>query len=389
MQHYQQNNSVLLDLVGLIYETINEASPWYSFAERLQQMLGAKAVSVTLHHSPDLAHDIQVMAVEPGDQIDWLAVERTYRERFGHIELLQPKQMQPGQTLAIDATMAGNECVEYFASLGIQGSLRTCFSEPSGEMRCWIDIVLSDKVDNQSVNEHALELLKLLSPHLSRALGLYVKLQRQETEKGIYETGLDQLSLGCLMLDSQAKVLCANQAAKDIINQYYGLALSQQQFILHDKNTQNELNQAVEHAMQMHAHSTSCDNERLIRVRLADGMLLGLLIAPAPLTAHYQGKRAPKVIIYIAELGDAHITGPAEKYESSGASVARLFDLTPQEGKLALLLAAGRTIAEASEQLGVAVSAARNYSKSIYAKLGIRGQNDLVRIVCKSFALLR
>ncbi|WP_205341652.1 helix-turn-helix transcriptional regulator [Denitrificimonas caeni] len=390
MKHDQHDSSTLLDLVGLMYESINEASPWYSFADRLRQTLGAKAVSITLHHSPELSHDIQVMAVAPNDQTDWQAAEMSYRKRFSHIELLQPKHLAPGQILAIDASMVGSECAEYFADLGIQGSLRTCFSESSGAMRCWVDIVLDDKTACQPFNQHAFELLSVLSPHLSRALGLYVRLQRQETQKAIYESSLDHLSLGCLMLDGQTKVLCANQAAQDIINQSSGLSITQQQLILHDKHTQYELNQAVSHAMSIRAlPNNSDDDERLIRVRLADGMLLGVLVAPAPLTAHYQGKRVPNVIIYLAELGNARIVGSVEKYESTGASVARLFGLTPQEGKLALLLAAGRTISEASEQLGVAVSAARNYSKSIYAKLDIRGQSDLVRLVCKSFALLR
>ena len=95
------------------------------------------------------------------------------------------------------------------------------------------------------------------------------------------------------------------------------------------------------------------------------------------------------MIIYLTQLGVGRNSTTSDEYSSAGVSVARLFDLTPQEGKLALLLAAGHTISEASEQLGVAVSAARNYSKSIYAKLDIRGQHDLVRLVSKSFALLR
>ncbi|MCK9533411.1 MAG: helix-turn-helix transcriptional regulator [Pseudomonas sp.] len=389
VKHYDQNSSTLLDLVGLLYEAISESNPWYSFADCLRQMLGAKAVSVTLHHSPDLAYDIQVMAVEPGDQVDWLAAERTYREQFAHIDLLQPKHVEPGQILTIDSTMVSRECADYFASLGIHGSLRTCFSEPSAEMRCWIDIICADQTARQPFYAQALELLNLLSTHLTRALGLYVRLQRQETQRDIYETSLDHLSLGCLMLDSQAKVLCTNQAAKDIINQYCGLAISQQQFTLHDKSTQDEFNRAVKHAISIRAPINHTDDEQLIRVRLADGMLLGILVAPAPLIPHYQGKRVPNVIIYLVELGDARIAGSAAKYESTSASVARLFGLTPQEGKLALLLAAGRSITEASEQLGVAVSAARNYSKSIYAKLDIRGQSDLVRLICKSFVLLR
>ena len=67
------DTTVLLDLVGLVYATISEQQPWSSLATGLQQHLDAKAVSITLYHSPELSHDIQVMACEPGDQVDWLA----------------------------------------------------------------------------------------------------------------------------------------------------------------------------------------------------------------------------------------------------------------------------------------------------------------------------
>ena len=42
-------------------------------------------------------------------------------------------------------------------------------------------------------------------------------------------------------------------------------------------------------------------------------------------------------------------------------------------------LARGRSIAEAGAALGLTIETARNYSKRIYAKLGLRGQAELVR----------
>ena len=69
--------------------------------------------------------------------------------------------------------------------------------------------------------------------------------------------------------------------------------------------------------------------------------------------------------------------------------LAQLFGLTPQEARLALLLADGSTLAAAAHSLGVAETAARSYSKRIYAKMGIRSQSDIVRMVYRSFALLR
>ena len=69
--------------------------------------------------------------------------------------------------------------------------------------------------------------------------------------------------------------------------------------------------------------------------------------------------------------------------------IARLFDLSPQEARLALLLAYGYTISEAAAEMHIAETAARNYSKRVYAKVGIGSQTDLVRLVYRNLAFLR
>src|SRR5690554_2199104 len=123
--------TMLMDLVGLVYATINEPQPWSSLATGLQQHLGAKAVSITLYHSPELSHDIQVMACEPGDQVDWLEVERNYREHFAHLDALHPNQVKPGQVVTLSTPVVTSECADDFARFGIYGSLRTCFNDPT------------------------------------------------------------------------------------------------------------------------------------------------------------------------------------------------------------------------------------------------------------------
>jgi len=61
-----------------------------------------------------------------------------------------------------------------------------------------------------------------------------------------------------------------------------------------------------------------------------------------------------------------------------------LFGLMPSEARLAWAMAQGRSIAEAAEDLGLTIETARNYSKKIYAKLGLRGQAELVRLILTS-----
>jgi DNA-binding CsgD family transcriptional regulator len=67
---------------------------------------------------------------------------------------------------------------------------------------------------------------------------------------------------------------------------------------------------------------------------------------------------------------------------------ASLRDLPRREAELAIAMADGLSIAEAGEQMGLTLETARNYSKQLYAKLGVRGQGQLVRLVQQSGAML-
>ena len=57
------------------------------------------------------------------------------------------------------------------------------------------------------------------------------------------------------------------------------------------------------------------------------------------------------------------------------------FGLSHGEARLAVLLANGRSLIHAAEDLGLTIETARSYSKSVFAKTGTSGQPQLVRLV--------
>jgi DNA-binding CsgD family transcriptional regulator len=69
--------------------------------------------------------------------------------------------------------------------------------------------------------------------------------------------------------------------------------------------------------------------------------------------------------------------------ESAGDAglLASLFGLTRSEASLATRIAGGESLAEAADAMQLTIETARNYSKRIYAKTGVRGQAELVRLV--------
>ncbi|AOR76176.1 helix-turn-helix transcriptional regulator [Novosphingobium resinovorum] len=79
---------------------------------------------------------------------------------------------------------------------------------------------------------------------------------------------------------------------------------------------------------------------------------------------------------------------PNARTPASVERLTRLFDLPPREAQLAIALNEGQSIAEAAENMGLTLETARNYSKRLYAKLGVRGQAELVRLVSDSVAVM-
>lgn len=377
----------LVELIGAVYEGPRESEPWLGLAGRLRELLCARSVAVTLHHSQGQLFDVMVMAQEPGDDADWHAVEQGYRRDFMAADPFRYENMAPGDILFIRAASATPAMQVFLERFDIAHCLRLCFSETGG-MVCWIDVIRRRQEPDQPFTETDAQLLRELLPHLQRALGLYALLKRQESEKAIYENIIDHFALGCVLLNDSGGVIQVNSAARAIIDRAGAIAVSHGRISLTDRAAQRELDTTIDTQAQARRSNAATTAGKLVRVRARDGTLLALLVYPAPLTPYFQGIPAPSVIVYLSDLErkpDALLPASA----SAQVQIARLFDLSPQEARLAQLLAYGHTISEAASRMHIAEAAARNYSKRVYAKVGIGSQSDLVRLVYRHLAFLR
>ena len=374
-------------LTDLIYEGVSDAVPWQGFAEGLRVALGARNVFVTLHHADDGGHDIFVGACEPGDDVDWVAVESTYRAEFMEDDPFRPDNMEPGQLGLLKPSQGGSRRHALFEHLQIARSLRACVAEPGG-IKCWIDVVRSIRHPAPSFSAADLALMRALLPHLTRALGLYAQLKRQETEKAIYENMVEHFALGCVLLNDKREAIHINRVASSIIELSPDVALVRRQLRLGDRSAQAMLSEAIDKVISARLQAGSGDGGELVRLGGCQSRLIALLVYPAPLLHYYRGGQAPCAVIYLSDL-TANLEALRPTHAQSLKRIGLLFGLTRQEAALALFLAYGNTIAEAAQQMGIAETAARNYSKKIYAKMGIASQADLIRLMLRSISFLR
>jgi DNA-binding CsgD family transcriptional regulator len=82
------------------------------------------------------------------------------------------------------------------------------------------------------------------------------------------------------------------------------------------------------------------------------------------------------------------ISDPELQVRGSGEALGRLFDLTRAEARLALMLANGASLEEASGTLGISKHTGRAHLRAIFGKTGVSRQSQLVSLILKSVASL-
>lgn len=376
-------------LIGLLYNGPMEENPWQGFAAGMRVALKARNVAITLHHATATDHrsDIYVMDSDPEDRTDWSAVEATYRAEFMESDAFRYDRMTHGELGIIDFDKGHPKKPAFLESLDIGHCLRVCIAEPGG-LRCTFDIIRSRQHPDHPYAAADLELVRALLPHMTRALRLYAKLKWEEVEKAIYKGMVDHFGLGCVLLNEAGAVIHVNGMAESLIARWPHISVSNGRLRLTERSAQGTLNNAIQSIGLARQQENANHGGELVHLQNSDGKLFGLLVYPAPLQHYYRSAQTASIIVYLSELtANLEAMHPSQAY--SLRRIGQLFNLTPQESALALLLAYGHTLVEAAHEMQIAETAARNYSKRIYAKIGIKSQADLVRLMLRSFSFLR
>ena len=107
---------------------------------------------------------------------------------------------------------------------------------------------------------------------------------------------------------------------------------------------------------------------------------LGVVIKPIFVPRGLQGTHTPSLAVFISD--------PEQSTAPPREVLGQLFGFTPAESDLALFLAKGLSLDEASAALDIRRNTARAHLRSIFAKTGVSRQAMLVRLILNSVAPL-
>jgi DNA-binding CsgD family transcriptional regulator len=210
------------------------------------------------------------------------------------------------------------------------------------------------------------ELLRLLVPHVRRAVTISNVLDARTIEKERMATTLDTLNLGVILTNEDSQVVHANSAAKEMMGDNGHLRMSGGRLRAEGKAAA-EINAAVRQAARNEADIGNGG----VSVRLTADGEPPIIAHVLPLAARDSRSRLHPAAVFVTSSVDE------ARYAQT---VAATYGLTPAESKVLAQILGGKNPVEAALALGVTRNTARSHLKNIFQKTGVSRQFELVRL---------
>lgn len=362
------------EILGLCYNGPLEDVPWHDFLERLSERLNAVFTFFILR-PPETDYD--GLLIYGGNNV---ATENiaSYNQTY---HALDPFVDLPANTVITVSEMVGFEewknCVyykQYLEHTGVLHILGVDLYTPDG-IHCRLRACRM--TGSEDFNDEDKAVVAALLPHLQRAVIIHSRLNTMEAELRLYQGTMDRMYIGTIIVDENGRLLRINTAAEEIIGEGDGLMLSSGALKAEYNEETRDLIQAVKQAVNRTPEDTPGLVKALAITRPSGKAKLGLLIRSVPLTEWSDGTRCPAAVVFIRD--------PERHTFNSYQDIMReLFDLTPAEASLAMLLANGLTLDEAAEEMGIRRNTARAHLRMIFSKTEVTRQTELVRVLLNS-----
>ncbi|WP_350597777.1 helix-turn-helix transcriptional regulator [Pseudomonas sp. 65/3-MNA-CIBAN-0223] len=226
-------------------------------------------------------------------------------------------------------------------------------------------------------------LCAMLLPHLRRALHMYSLLDRSESLGSLYSQTISRLAVATFVLDENGCVVQLNPVAREILDSQDGLKVVGGRLEATYPSDNRELARLVRNAFQR-ARQGAARGVQVAEAtsisRPSGQVSLGVVVELIPSRELLEGHGKPTVVVYVRDA--------VSKSLVSTVLTSQLYNLTPAETALALELANGLSLEDASEILNIRRNTARAHLRSIFSKTGVRRQTELVRIMLNSVVAL-
>jgi DNA-binding CsgD family transcriptional regulator/PAS domain-containing protein len=233
---------------------------------------------------------------------------------------------------------------------------------------------MSRHESNGVITDRDIEIVRLLAPHIRRAIAISDVLDMRAVTIGTFESSLDLMAAGVVLVDGHARIIHANRAAQSMLAAGAPIRSDRGELRTYLPETTTALKAAIAKAAGNEAAIGSAGVG--VPAPQADG---------APALIHVLPLANGDVRTRIAPRASAalFITPAPDGFGTPPAALAALFDLSPAETRTLERLIAGDTLAHAADKLGIAVTTVRTHLAHIFEKTGTSRQAELIGLAAK------
>ena len=367
-----KRNELELNLVGLVYDAALDPGAWPKFLAALMGAAGSLAVVMAFYDRSEnkVVHFTSVGIQSPfrisyqdqfaaTDPIPGLLPERkddVYRAE----DLMGPEQWDLSdyrrEWLAPQGG-AHQSGVVVYRDEGRLGVISLFRSEEAG-----------------AYTDEDLALLRLMQPHLSRAMQLNRKFWDTLSQPNAALSVLDSLEIGIILVDDRGLPVYRNRYADTVLRENSKLQVTGEGLRAYTQELTRELEQLVADVVRT-GQGTGIHHGGWLALGVGEADPLFLLVSPLHGKANDLGLSGHRVcgIVFFSASDTTHAL-PID-------ALKEWFGLTPAECTLVRELDHGSTLEEIARSLGVSKHTVRDHLKSVFRKTGTRRQAELLRLV--------
>jgi DNA-binding CsgD family transcriptional regulator/PAS domain-containing protein len=221
----------------------------------------------------------------------------------------------------------------------------------------------------------------LLLPHVSRAMGVALRLRNADHKLATSLTALDRLNHGVLLFGENEEVLFNNQAASRIFGLEDGLRLQKQgcwgrtYLAAKTKSAQEAMDEAIREAVCPNILSAQHFSKAVAVPRTSRHSAFTFSISSLP-TRHgfaIEGRGNPRAIAFIYD--------NAVPVKVNHTLLKSMYGLTNAEIRVAELIVEGKSLEQISEKCGLSINTLKTHLSRTYEKTGMANRAMLVKLL--------
>lgn len=363
-------------IVVQLFDSLAEEKPWLNFLDMLKTETGSD-YGTLLTYADDRPKPSLIIMTEFSEMGVFSYQEKHYANEL-LVGLSEGKVQTLSDRMSIEEIKSTDFYQDYLKPYGVIHIMGVDIGTVRG-VSCKLRLVRKEHKTDYGPKER--RICEKIVPFLRTALNLFVKRIDIEAARAAFATTVSGMSVGSIMVDPDGLILEANEPAMATLNQRDGIFLSGNRLVTQDPKQAKHLRKLIRMNAEGSLTPIGSQLARALAVDRPSGRAsLSLLVRPA--TGGQNGQLAIRPTALI------HIVDPAQPRVTVINTLIQLFELTPAEAGVALSLSNGQTINEIAASKGISRNTVRSQMQSVFAKMGVSRQAELIRTTLISVGLL-